>query len=341
MGFSSVATVLFLTSTTVACLDDTAAVDGEFDSSNSDGKADTVVPVVPSPQPVAAPTVLTVGIRHACGIDPTGAVACWGYRQDGAATPPEGVFTSISAGSSHTCGLKADGTVVCWGKNDHGESTPPDERFTSVSAGGEHTCGITTAGRIACWGRDFLDFDQLTLPPDGIHVAVSVGNYNACALKADGSITCWGARTRDWNRIDGVFTTVTVGPGFVCGLTAGGARCSTIGLYANRVYEQRFDGQIKDIIAGPGNVCVLGTTTFSWPARITSGLGCATWTYHTGWIDTGVPRRLQAQEFTALSIGGFDYVPKIAICGKKGDGSVICSAPNAVEHPPRDLILQH
>ena len=34
-------------------------------------------------------------------------------------------FTSVSAGLRHTCGLKVSGSVACWGYDDDGEATPP------------------------------------------------------------------------------------------------------------------------------------------------------------------------------------------------------------------------
>ena len=41
--------------------------------------------------------------------------------------PPEGVkFTAITAGRYHTCGLRKDGGISCWGYNNEGQASPPD-----------------------------------------------------------------------------------------------------------------------------------------------------------------------------------------------------------------------
>ena len=35
---------------------------------------------------------------HTCGVRSDGSVACWGYNEDGQATPPAGSSVSVSAG---------------------------------------------------------------------------------------------------------------------------------------------------------------------------------------------------------------------------------------------------
>ncbi len=52
---------------------------------------------------------------HTCGVKVDGSVACWGYDNWGAATPPAGEFASVSAGAFYNCGVKRDGSVACWG----------------------------------------------------------------------------------------------------------------------------------------------------------------------------------------------------------------------------------
>ena len=70
-------------------------------------------------------------------------MACWGWNEDGQASPPAGKFIAISAGTSHTCGVRDTGEVACWSRNDSG----PEGTFTSVSAGDSHYCGLRDTGQ--------------------------------------------------------------------------------------------------------------------------------------------------------------------------------------------------
>ena len=64
-------------------------------------------------------------------------------------------FAAISSGSGHTCALRLDGTPVCWGFNQEGQASPPEgERFVAVSSGGYHTCALRPDGSAVCWGND-------------------------------------------------------------------------------------------------------------------------------------------------------------------------------------------
>ena len=53
---------------------------------------------------------------------------------------------TVSAGRGHSCGVRDDGTVVCWGNNRYGAATPPEGRFSSVSASDNHACGLMEDG---------------------------------------------------------------------------------------------------------------------------------------------------------------------------------------------------
>lgn len=132
----------------------------------------------------AVPTELAVGGSHACVLDDTEHLLCWGQNQlrqlgDGTTTNqpmpiavlPTTTFTAITAGAGHTCALSAAG-VSCWGSNalmqlgteadppgtgiSSASSTPIDVAFpggppTSLVAMGFHTCGARGAS-FACWG---------------------------------------------------------------------------------------------------------------------------------------------------------------------------------------------
>ena len=110
--------------------------------------------------------------NHTCMVKTDGSIACWGYNDDGQATPPSGEFTSVSAGIGHTCGVTADGSVKCWGDDYYGQATPPFGEFTSVSAAVSHTCGVRRDSSVECWGDDA--YGKAT-PMAGEFSAVSTG----------------------------------------------------------------------------------------------------------------------------------------------------------------------
>lgn len=134
---------------------------------------------------------LAAGSVHACMLDTSGAVRCWGERYYGqlgiggsseatAPIPPYGARAAWSgpaamvvAGLSHTCALLRDGTVDCFGLNIRGQVGPvpdPDEshvlapthvaglngRVVGLGAGSsaQHTCAIIADGSVQCWGAN-------------------------------------------------------------------------------------------------------------------------------------------------------------------------------------------
>jgi len=133
---------------------------------------------------------VSVGERHACGLDDTGQAWCWGTNTSGqlgdgslvsrsVPAPAGGAirFTHLSAGGNHTCGIATTGTLYCWGSNVLGElgignttnSTGPavvagSIAFRSVSLSLFHTCAVSTANAAYCWGGDQWGALGTTIP---------------------------------------------------------------------------------------------------------------------------------------------------------------------------------
>jgi alpha-tubulin suppressor-like RCC1 family protein len=128
---------------------------------------------------------------------------------------------SIAAGDNFSCGIvdlgatapAGVGNTYCWGLGTSGQlgtgaatsTTSPapisgNPTFASIQAGSTVACALTAAGAASCWGDNSAG--QLgtgtTVPSSNIPVGVSGGL---------------------------VFTQLSVGAKFACGLTAGGAYC--------------------------------------------------------------------------------------------------------------------
>ena len=149
----------------------------------------------------AAPLALrsiAVGSEHACGIDLTGRVKCWGAGANGRlglgdtanrgdaggemgdALPAVDLgtgrtATSISAGSVHTCALLDNGQVKCWGNNAQGRLGLGDANARGDNAGemGDSLPAVSLGtGRTA--------------------VAIAAAGSHTCALLDNAQVKCWG-----------------------------------------------------------------------------------------------------------------------------------------------------
>ncbi|HTM19469.1 MAG TPA: hypothetical protein VL172_03145 [Kofleriaceae bacterium] len=182
---------------------------------------------------------------------------------------------ALVAGGGHACGLDATNAMWCWGSNDSGQlgtgdldprPSPdhPDDSvvmcWIAVSAGLEHTCAIAdeactgaTTGSIYCWGTDRDDQlangtgnNDVTSP--GMIVAAASdwtgvwsGGGHTCATKASG-LWCWGDNQAGETGVGssdpsvptptmvdgGVWTRVSMSPGFpghTCGIQDGDVMC--------------------------------------------------------------------------------------------------------------------
>lgn len=178
---------------------------------------------------------IDAGDNHTCGIGVDDFAYCWGTNESSqignggggdwgerADLPvKEGrglTFSAISAGASHTCGISSQGSQ-CWGENTYSESsgsfvnrglslsTQVSNSFLSLSAGRNVSCGINTASTAFCWGRaeygalgigtntgELTSLARAIRTPVAGYVfsQVSVGNYFACGLTASRNLLCWG-----------------------------------------------------------------------------------------------------------------------------------------------------
>ncbi len=144
------------------------------------GQGSVQPPRYDAPQEVTSAPVLTTleaTMFATCGLDGSGAIWCWGKRQDvqGGPNPsvdyltaakldPSGGWSGLSASLFHACAKKADASAWCLGQNADADLGLGDMTFRptftrvadgvdQVSAGRFHTC-FTRAGRLWCAGKN-------------------------------------------------------------------------------------------------------------------------------------------------------------------------------------------
>lgn len=208
---------------------------------------------------VALPSsVMDYGSFHGCALDEAGLPVCWGRNDEGQATPPDRVLSSLSLADTYSCGLNPTGEVYCWG--DRGwiaENTPTEEGHTDLSAGMYKACAVNLVGDIACWTSSERQVDRAgpyaTVSVESLVCAMSpstpiscwIGNDgpeelpdglptdlgfvdlcqgrsdNGCAMKAEGEVQCWGSNYG--TPPDANFVQISCGTYHVCGLSADGS----------------------------------------------------------------------------------------------------------------------
>lgn len=171
-------------------------------------------------------------------------------------------FQQVSPGSSHTCGVTTDSLAFCWGANGYGQlgdssgkrrTTPVlvagGHRFRQIDAGTNHTCAVTLTHRAFCWGDGRLGQvgdgkTALRLWPRAVAGNISfdrvtAGDVHSCGEGAGNRAYCWGdgGGSLGGELGDGttnsrltpvavtgglLFTQLSAGNAFTCGITADG-----------------------------------------------------------------------------------------------------------------------
>ena len=174
---------------------------------------------------------VSAGTGHACAIDSSGGLYCWGQNDHGTlglgsdtgdkAVPTRVGTMSWATVNSQTpftnCAISSDGGLYCWGWNYRGSiatgdasslvQTEPlrvgeDDHWEQVTLGFRHGCALG-GGRLYCWGENTdgalgLGDDVDRLKPTRVGTAsdwslVRTGSAHSCALNTSGELHCWGA----------------------------------------------------------------------------------------------------------------------------------------------------
>lgn len=127
-----------------------------------------------------------------------------------------GFATAIDAGSHHACAINDSGEVFCWGDNsdqqlgvDNSEkqqSAAPQivrglpEKAEALALGEKHSCAQLVNGSVWCWGAaDFLGMDtsgglipvKVQLPEESANI--EAGLDRSCSQLTTGRFYCWAS----------------------------------------------------------------------------------------------------------------------------------------------------
>jgi hypothetical protein len=226
-----------------------------------------------------------------------------------AATPQTSGAVQVSVGYSVDCGLRTDTTITCWGAMSN-VSPPTTSGWTSIAVGSGDACAVKS-GAVDCWGSSNI-FGQLT-PPAGVFSSVTPGGNYFCGLQTNGDVACWGdtpaATPSD------AFSSVDASGDHVCGVVTSD--------HSAECWGSNFEGE-----ASPPS----GTTFLSVSAGTDSSCGVRTndqvacWGGTAGWI---VP----TDTFSSVSVGGqfacgVKVTNKAIACWGLDDGRNNLSAPS-------------
>ena len=179
-------------------------------------------------------SILFVAPAFACGLRPGGEKICWGRARDGEVRILDRsfFFEGIVLGEGDACGDFLTGLHFCF-MVDAGDLP---EEVTGIVQGYNFACGLRPSGEAVCdyfdslseWaGRESLlrypRGESPVEPPPGVFTVLTVGAGFVCGLRPSGEAACWGANSRgESSPPGGRFAKIQAGLSFVCGLRSSG-----------------------------------------------------------------------------------------------------------------------
>ncbi|KAL0714529.1 hypothetical protein Bca4012_021508 [Brassica carinata] len=122
-------------------------------------------------------------------------------------------MVTISAGESHACGLNSTGSLICFGRNESGQLNAPSGQpylYSDLSLGSNFTCATRSSnGSVTCWGGGAERFNNVT---ERISFeSVTTGSGLICGLISGNlSVMCWSPN--NFSRIFLPFQDILPGP---------------------------------------------------------------------------------------------------------------------------------
>ena len=252
-----------------------------------------------------------------------------------------GVARQLGCGENHACGVDTTGRIHCWGSNRGRQVSPLPSDATFLAShwvlgvdgaaeadGGETTsCARLHDGRVQCWGAVSADPEESAgalgngaiggsanpVVVSGVSDAtqLSVGGRGACVVRATGGVSCWGSNAGgalgDGSMVHEMCGSLdcSSSPVDVVGLPTSAAEVRVGGFYAaGLASEQRACARLID-----GRVYCWGTSDFG-------GLG-------VGNASSAVPLEVPGiNDAVAIHVG------LLNACAVHADGGISCWGAN-------------
>ncbi|MCB9623326.1 MAG: hypothetical protein H6723_08290 [Sandaracinus sp.] len=242
-----------------------------------------------------AGTGADAGPSEAPALGAAGIPFCWGGgSSDVVPLPNARPFVAMALGAA-SCGLESTGALACWGANGRGQlgdgtttSRPEPQtlagvtayafdvsRFAPATAG--FACALSTTGAL-CWGAnergqlgDGSNLDRSTPSPvagPAGFLSIALGRAHACAVDLEGHAQCWGANDRgqlgDGTLVDRLTPTVVPGLEGVAEVATGAdhtcARLTTGAVHCWGASDQGQAGTLVEPVLGPRAIELEGAT---------------------------------------------------------------------------------
>jgi alpha-tubulin suppressor-like RCC1 family protein len=157
-------------------------------------------------------TTISAAFGHACGIDPDGALFCWGDgvfgrlgtgditgRLEPTRVGTESDWRVVTAGENNTCGIRADASLWCWGvdltgaNNDDLFPVQVPGSYSLVDAGDDGYCAVETDGTTQCRFQTSNMLARQDLPAVvSLPTQIAYTHSTMCVIDDKAALYCWG-----------------------------------------------------------------------------------------------------------------------------------------------------
>jgi hypothetical protein len=125
---------------------------------------------------------------HACALDDAGAPVCCGERFD--ADPPAGPLSAIAVGTEFACGIEPGGALRCWGLRPL-SGAGVEGPFDQIAIAWRDVCAIRRGtGELACWRGDGVPIEKARDRWQEFKSAPLMQDGPSCRVTLAGRVEC-------------------------------------------------------------------------------------------------------------------------------------------------------